>query len=40
MATFTLQGTVLPHPVRRALDGVDAQLDELIYAAFPLPKTG
>jgi hypothetical protein len=29
---------VLPFPLRQALDRVDAQLDALIYEAFPLPK--
>jgi hypothetical protein len=38
MAMFTGNDTVLPFPLRRALDHVDAQLDTLIYQAFPLPK--
>jgi hypothetical protein len=38
MAMFTGNDTVLPFPLRRALDHVDAQLDTLIYLAFPLPK--
>jgi hypothetical protein len=28
----------LPFPLRASLDRVDAQLDELIYEAFPLKK--
>ncbi len=31
---------VLPFPLKRALSRVDAQLDALIYEAFPLPKAG
>lgn len=38
MATFTANDAVLPFPLRQALDRVDAQLDMLIYDAFPLPK--
>jgi hypothetical protein len=40
MAMFTANDAVLPFPLRRALDRVDAQLDLLIYDAFPLPKAG
>jgi hypothetical protein len=40
MAMFTGNDAVLPFPLRRALDRVDAQLDTLIYDAFPLPKAG
>ena len=38
MAMFTANDAVLPFPLRKALDRVDAQLDLLIYDAFPLPK--
>jgi hypothetical protein len=38
MAIFTGNDAVLPIPLRRALDRTDAQLDLLIYQAFPLPK--
>jgi len=38
MAMFTANDAVLPLPLRQALDRVDAQLDVLIYDAFPLPK--
>ena len=38
MAMFTANDAVLPFPLRQALDRVDAQLDRLIYDAFPLPK--
>ena len=38
MAMFTGNDAVLPFPLRRSLDRVDAQLDLLIYDAFPLPK--
>jgi hypothetical protein len=38
MAMFTANDAVLPFPLRQALDRVDAQLDLLIYEAFPLPK--
>ena len=40
MAMFTSNDAVLPFPLRQALDRVDAQLDLLIYEAFPLPKAG
>jgi hypothetical protein len=35
MAVFTTNEAVLPFPLRQALDRVDAQLDDLIYDAFP-----
>jgi hypothetical protein len=38
MAMFTANDAVLPFPLRQALDRVDAQLDLLIYDAFPLEK--
>ena len=38
MAMFTANDAVLPFPLRQSLDRVDAQLDLLIYDAFPLPK--
>jgi len=38
MAMFSANDAVLPFPLRQALDRVDAQLDALIYEAFPLPK--
>jgi hypothetical protein len=38
MAMFTGNDAVLPFPLRSALDRADAQLDILIYQAFPLPK--
>jgi hypothetical protein len=38
MAMFTTNDAVLPFPLRQALDRVDAQMDILIYEAFPLPK--
>jgi hypothetical protein len=38
MAMFSGNDAVLPFPLRRALDRVDAQLDLLIYDAFPHPK--
>jgi hypothetical protein len=38
MAMFTANDAVLPFPLQQALDRVDAQLDHLIYDAFPLPK--
>jgi hypothetical protein len=38
MAIFTASDAVLPFPLRRALNNVDSQLDELIYDAFPVPK--
>jgi hypothetical protein len=37
MAMFTGNDAVLPFPLRSALDRTDAQLDLLIYQAFPLP---
>jgi hypothetical protein len=40
MAMFTANDAVLPFPLRQALDRTDAQLDRLIYQAFPLPKAG
>jgi hypothetical protein len=40
MAMFTANDAVLPFPLRRSLDRVDADLDRLIYDAFPLLKTG
>jgi hypothetical protein len=40
MAMFTGNDAVLPFPLRSALDRTDAQLDVLIYQAFPLPKAG
>ena len=40
MSMFTSNDAVLPFPLRQALDRVDAQLDLLIYDAFPLPKAG
>jgi hypothetical protein len=38
MAMFTGDDAVLPFPLRAALHRVDAQLDELIYQAFPHAK--
>jgi len=38
IAVFTGNDAVLPFPLRQALDHVDAQLDLLIYDAFPFPK--
>src|SRR5580698_4332149 len=38
VAMFTGNDAVLPFPLRASLDRVDAQLDELIYEAFPLKK--
>jgi hypothetical protein len=38
MAMFTGNDAVLPFPLRASLDRVDAQLDELIYQAFPQIK--
>lgn len=38
VAMFTTNDAVLPFPLRASLDRVDAQLDELIYGAFPLAK--
>lgn len=40
MAMFTGNDAVLPFPLRNALDRADAQLDILVYQAFPLPKAG
>jgi hypothetical protein len=37
-AMFTANDVVLPFPLRQARERVDAQLDLLIYDAFPLPK--
>ena len=38
VAMFTSNDAVLPFPLRASLDRVDAQLDELIYQAFPQSK--
>ena len=38
VAMFTSNDAVLPFPLRASLDRVDAQLDELIYQAFPQIK--
>jgi hypothetical protein len=38
VAMFTGNDAVLPFPLRASLDRVDAQLDELIYEAFPQAK--
>ena len=38
VALFTGNDAVLPFPLRASLDRVDAQLDELIYEAFPQTK--
>lgn len=38
VAMFTSDDTALPFPLRASLDRVDAQLDELIYQAFPHAK--
>jgi hypothetical protein len=38
MAMFTANDAVLPFPLRQALDRTDAQLDLLIYEAFPPQK--
>lgn len=38
VAMFTSNDAVLPFPLRASLDRVDAQLDELIYDAFPPAK--
>ena len=38
MAVFTTNDAVLPFPLRASLNRVDAQLDELIYEAFPQAK--
>jgi hypothetical protein len=37
---FTANDAVLPFPLRQSLDRVDAELDLLIYDAFPLLKAG
>jgi hypothetical protein len=38
VAMFTSNDAVLPFPLRASLDRIDAQLDELIYQAFPQSK--
>jgi hypothetical protein len=38
VAMFTSNDSVLPFPLRASLNRVDAQLDELIYQAFPQAK--
>jgi hypothetical protein len=38
MSMFTGNDAVLPFPLRKALDRVDAQLDFLIYEAFPIAQ--
>jgi hypothetical protein len=38
VAMFTGNDAVLPFPLRASLDRLDAQLDELIYDAFPQAK--
>jgi hypothetical protein len=38
LAMFTSNDAVLPFPLRASLDRVDAQLDQLIYEAFPQAK--
>jgi hypothetical protein len=38
LAMFTTNDAVLPFPLRTVLDRVDAQLDTLIYEAFPQAK--
>ena len=38
VAMFTTNDAVLPFPLRASLNRVDAQLDELIYDAFPQAK--
>ncbi len=38
VAMFTSNDAVLPFPLRASFDRVDAQLDELIYEAFPQTK--
>lgn len=38
VAMFTAQAAVLPFPLRASLDRVDAQMDQLIYEAFPPAK--
>ena len=38
VAMFTSNEAVLPFPLRTSLNRIDAQLDELIYQAFPQAK--
>ena len=38
VAIFRTNDAVLPFPLRASLNRVDAQLDELIYDAFPQAK--
>ena len=38
VAMFTGHDAILPFPLRASLNRVDAQLDELIYQAFPQSK--
>ena len=38
VATFTSNDAVLPFPLRASLDRVDAQMEQLIYEAFPQAK--
>jgi hypothetical protein len=38
VAMFSTNDAVLPFPLRASLNRVDAQLDELIYQAFPQAK--
>jgi hypothetical protein len=38
MAMFPSNDAVVPFPLRASLDRVDAQLDALIYQAFPQAK--
>src|SRR4051812_9366605 len=40
MAMFSGNDAVLPFPLRQALNRTDAQLDTLIYQAFPLAEAG
>jgi hypothetical protein len=40
MAMSAANDAVLPFRLRQALDRTDAQLDLLIYEAFPLQKAG
>src|SRR4051794_37530498 len=40
MAMFSGNDAVLPFPLRQALNRTDAQLDTLIYRAFPLAEAG
>jgi len=35
---FTSNDAVLPFPLRASLDRVDAQMEQLIYEAFPQAK--